>query len=84
MNKKVGIVFLDDADDYYILQKIIMLNKENYDYVFFTYLLIHTLLMISCQIQIVQSLYSNRFQLTIKNRLKSRKYIGITSILLNK
>ena len=54
MNKKVGIVFLDDADDYYILQKIIMLNKENYDYVFFTYLLIHTLLMIACHIHVDQ------------------------------
>ena len=71
MNKKVGIVFLDDADDYYILQKIIMLNKENYDYVFFTYLLIHTLLMISCNIQIVQSLYSNRFLLTLNTTINS-------------
>ena len=47
-------MFLDDADDYYILQKIIMLNKENYDYVFFTYLLIHTLLMIACHINVDQ------------------------------
>ena len=54
MNKKVGIVFLDDEDDYYILQKIIILNKENYDYVFFTYLLIHTLLMIACHIHLDQ------------------------------
>ena len=54
MNKKVGIVFLDDADDYYILQKIIMLNKENYDYVFFTYLLIRTLLINSFQMHLVQ------------------------------
>lgn len=75
MNKKVGIVFLDDADDYYILQKIIMLNKENYDYVFFTYLLIHTLLMISCQIQIVQSIDSYKFLLTIKKITKKHKVL---------